>query len=75
MSPQLAEFFDFLRFPSISTDSRHREDVRRCAGFLVDKCRSMGLMTELHETPGHPILVARSAPKPGRPTVLIYGHY
>lgn len=75
MSPQLAEFFDFLRFPSISTDSRHRDDVRRCAEFLATKCRSMGLRTELHETPGHPILVASSVPKPGRPTVLIYGHY
>ncbi len=75
MTPQLAEFFDFLRFPSVSTDSRHREDVRRCAGFLVDKCRSMGLSAELHETPGHPIVVARSTPKPDRPTVLIYGHY
>lgn len=75
MSPQLAEFFDFLRFPSISTDRLHREDVRRCAGFLMDKFASMGLKAELHETPGHPILVARSAPKPGRPTVLVYGHY
>lgn len=75
MTPQLTEFFDFLRFPSISTDSRHREDVRRCAGFLMDKFTSMGLKPELHETPGHPIIVARSEPKADRPTVLIYGHY
>jgi acetylornithine deacetylase/succinyl-diaminopimelate desuccinylase-like protein len=75
MTPQLAEFFDFLRFPSVSTDSRHREDVRRCAEFLVAKFGSMGLAAQLHETPGHPIVVARSAPKPGRPTVLVYGHY
>lgn len=75
MSPQLAEFFDFLRFPSVSTDSRHREDVRRCAEFLLRKFTSMGLEAALHETPGHPIVFARSAPKPGRPTVLIYGHY
>lgn len=75
MTPHLAEFFDFLRFPSISTDSRHREDVRKCAGFLVEKFTRMGLKPELHETPGHPILVARSEVRPGRPTVLIYGHY
>jgi len=75
MTPQLTEFFDFLRFPSISTDSRHREDVRKCAGFLMDKFTSMGLKPELHETPGHPIIVARSEPKADRPTVLIYGHY
>lgn len=75
MTPHLSEFFDFLRFPSISTDSRHREDVRKCAGFLVEKFTRMGLKPELHETPGHPILVARSEVRPGRPTVLIYGHY
>ena len=75
MTPQLTEFFNFLRFPSISTDSRHREDVRKCAGFLMDKFTSMGLKPELHETPGHPIIVARSEPKADRPTVLIYGHY
>ncbi len=75
MSPQLSEFFDFLRFPSISTDSRHRDDVRKCAAYLMDKFLAMGLLAECHETPGHPIVVARSTPKPGRPTVLIYGHY
>jgi len=75
MTPQLTEFFEFLRFPSISTDSRHREDVRKCAGYLVGKFNRMGLKPELHETPGHPIIVARSEVKPGRPTVLIYGHY
>ena len=75
MTPQLTEFFEFLRFPSISTDSRHREDVRKCAGYLVEKFNRMGLKPELHETPGHPIIVARSEVKPGRPTVLIYGHY
>jgi len=75
MSPQLLEFFEFLRFPSISTDSRHRGDVRACAEFLLRKCRAMGLRAKLHETPDHPILVARSEPRPDRPTVLIYGHY
>lgn len=75
MSPQLTEFFDFLRFPSISTDSQHKSDVRACANFLLTKFTRMGLKPELHETPGHPVLVARSEPKPDRPTVLIYGHY
>ncbi len=75
MSPQLTEFFDFLRFPSISTDSRHKSDVRACANFLLTKFTRMGLKPELHETPGHPVIVARSVAKPDRPTVLIYGHY
>lgn len=75
MSPQLLEFFDFLRFPSVSTDSRHKEDVHACADFLMKKFIHMRFEPELHETPGHPIVVARSVMKPDRPTVLIYGHY
>lgn len=75
MTPQLSELFDFLRFPSISTDSRHREDMRHCVEFLRQKLASMGLDAQVHETPGHPILVAKSQRKPDRPTVMIYGHY
>ncbi len=72
---QLDEFFEFLRFPSISTDSRHKGDVDACADWLVEKFRSMGLNPEKHPTSGHPIVIARNEAKPDRPTVLIYGHY
>jgi len=72
---QLDEFFEFLRFPSISTDSRHKGDVDACADWLVEKFRSMGLKPEKHPTSGHPIVIARNEAKPDRPTVLIYGHY
>ncbi len=72
---QLDEFFEFLRFPSISTDSRHKGDVDACADWLVEKFRGMGLKPEKHPTSGHPIVIARNEAKPDRPTVLIYGHY
>ena len=75
MTPELTEFFEFLRFPSISTDSNHKEDVRNCADFLMQKFTRMGLTPELHETPGHPIVVSRNEKREDRPTVLIYGHY
>ena len=75
MTPHLSSLFEFLRFPSISTDSRHRPDVRACAGWLVGRLAGMGLAATLHETPGHPVVVARNAHRPGRPTVLVYGHY
>ncbi|HRX55085.1 MAG TPA: dipeptidase [Verrucomicrobiales bacterium] len=71
----LDDLLTHLRFPSISTDPAHQEDVRACADWLVAKCRSIGLTTELHPTPGHPVVIARSEAKPNRPTVLIYGHY
>jgi acetylornithine deacetylase/succinyl-diaminopimelate desuccinylase-like protein len=75
MTPELEDLFAFLRFPSISTDSRNAGDVRACAGWLVTKLTGMGLETTLHETPRHPVVVAKNAHKPGRKTVLIYGHY
>lgn len=75
MTEDLKTLFTFLSFPSVSTDSKHREDVRNCADWIVRKLSSMGLATELHETPGHPIVVARNEHQPDRKTVLIYGHY
>jgi len=75
LPPHLSSLFDFLRFPSISTDSRHCGDVRDCARWLVGQLESIGLDTRLDETPGHPVVVARNRHQPGRRTVLVYGHY
>ncbi len=75
MISPLEDLFTFLRFPSVSTDSRHADDVRACASWLIEKLSGMGLTTELHETPQHPIVVARNTHIAGRRTILIYGHY
>jgi acetylornithine deacetylase/succinyl-diaminopimelate desuccinylase-like protein len=71
----LQDLLTCLRFPSVSTDSRHREDVRACAEWLKAKLSGMGLEATMHETPGHPVLVAKNKHLPGRRTVLLYGHY
>ncbi len=71
----LEDLFTCLRFPSVSTDSKHREDVRACADWLVAKLSGMRLTTQLHETPGHPVIVAKNKHVAGRRTVLLYGHY
>jgi acetylornithine deacetylase/succinyl-diaminopimelate desuccinylase-like protein len=71
----LADLFSFLQFPSISTDSRHAGDVRGCAAWLVAKLNAMGLTAAMHDTPGHPVVLAKTAHQPGKRTVLIYGHY
>ena len=49
--------------------------MRDCAAWLLEKLTTMGLSAELHETPKHPVIIARNAHVPGRRTVLIYGHY
>ncbi len=75
MTHELENLFSFLRFPSVSTDSRHAGDVRACAEWLITKLASIGLTMELHETPMHPVVIARNEHVAGRRTVLIYGHY
>lgn len=72
---QLDLLFEFLRFPSVSTDPSRKGAVASCAEWLKGKLNEFGLKAEVHPTAGHPIVIARNEHKPGRRTVLIYGHY
>ena len=70
------ELFELLRIPSVSARSEHNDDVKRNAEWLAEKCRELGLQTEVYQTPGHPIVLAEwKHASAGAPTVLIYGHY
>ena len=71
----LNQYLDFLRFGSISTDSKFKDQIEGCAEWLRTKLSKIGLEVVRHETPGHPIIVGRGPHKEGRPTVLLYGHY
>lgn len=73
--PGLDDLLTLLRFPSVSTDPTRRGDVRACAEWLLARLSRLGLDAQLHETPGHPVVVARNQHQPGRRTVLLYGHY
>jgi acetylornithine deacetylase/succinyl-diaminopimelate desuccinylase-like protein len=66
----------FVRFPSVSAQPWHADDVRRCAAWLAHHLRSIGLEhVRVVATRGHPIVTADWLHAPGAPTVLIYGHY
>ncbi len=72
----LSELFDLLRIPSVSADSKHKDDVRKAALFVVNKLKEAGAdKVELMETGGHPIVFGEKTVDPSRPTVLVYGHY
>src|SRR2546428_12336909 len=73
MDSHVSQLLDFLRFPSISTDRAHADDVSACGEWLFQKFRSIGLAAEVHGTPGHPIVVARTLMRPARGTLLIFG--
>jgi acetylornithine deacetylase/succinyl-diaminopimelate desuccinylase-like protein len=74
-SPALNDLFTLLRYASVSTDSKHDADTRAAADWLCSKLNSIGLEAALHETPRHPVIIARNKHVPGRRTVLLYGHY
>ncbi|HLT80846.1 MAG TPA: dipeptidase [Cyclobacteriaceae bacterium] len=70
------ELFEWLRIPSVSADSRHKQDVRNAAEFLKAKFQAIGVdHAELCETGGHPIVFAEKKVNPSAPTILVYGHY
>lgn len=70
------ELKDFLRIPSVSAKSEHRDDMRRAAEWLVDRMLEAGLTTaELIPTPGHPVVLGEWRGAEGAPTLLVYGHY
>jgi acetylornithine deacetylase/succinyl-diaminopimelate desuccinylase-like protein len=70
------ELSAFLSIPSISTLPSHAADCRRAAQWLEDEFRRLGCpVVELLEGRGHPVVWAEGPAVPGRPTLLIYGHY
>lgn len=74
----LAQLLDLLRIPSISALSQYRPEVRRAAEWVADDLRAIGLhAVELipDAEGGHPLVYAEWLDAPGKPTVLLYGHY
>jgi len=74
MNP-VEDLIEFLRFQSVSADRAYRAQVIECANWLEERFRKMGLSTQRFSTPGNPVIVACNERKPGRKTLLIYGHY
>jgi acetylornithine deacetylase/succinyl-diaminopimelate desuccinylase-like protein len=72
----VTELQDFVRIPSISAQPERAPDVGQCADWLAAHLRHIGLAPVMViRTAGHPIVYAAWLGAPGRPTVLIYGHY
>ena len=71
----LDDLVSYLKFPSVSTDSHYKENVRDCAEWLSSKIDEVGLEASIHETPGHPIVIGKNKHSEDKPTVMIYGHY
>jgi acetylornithine deacetylase/succinyl-diaminopimelate desuccinylase-like protein len=68
----LDDLFRLIAQPSISAQD---VGVRECADLFVDVLQDAGFSARLMPTAAHPVIYAEWLGAPGRPTVLIYGHY
>ena len=70
------ELKTLLAIPSISALPEHQGDVRKCAEWVADQMRRIGLENvRLIETPGNPVVYGDWLHAEGAPTILFYGHY
>lgn len=67
---------NFVAIPSISSDPRHIDDMRRAAAFLEQTLSNWGFSAEVMESSGgHPMVVGRYHAGDALPTIAMYGHY
>ena len=72
----LNELKEFLRIPSISSLSEHKEDIQEAAKWLVKAFEKLNLENiSITQTAGHPVVYADWLHAEGKPTILFYGHY
>src|SRR5262245_21544907 len=68
----LDQLLDYLRMPSISA---HGLGMASVAAFLVECLDALGMQARAIPTAGWPMVYGRRDDAPGKPTVLLYGHY
>jgi acetylornithine deacetylase/succinyl-diaminopimelate desuccinylase-like protein len=72
----LAELVEFAAIPSVSTDPAHAADIGAAARWVANALSSAGpFSVRTIPTTGNPVVYAEWLGAPGKPTVLVYGHY
>ncbi|MGB8520036.1 MAG: dipeptidase [Candidatus Tumulicola sp.] len=71
----LAELKRLIAIPSVSADPERTGEVARCCDRLIERMREAGLDARKLETGGNPLAYGEWLGAPGKPTVLVYGHY
>ncbi|MCF1709092.1 M20/M25/M40 family metallo-hydrolase [Tabrizicola sp. J26] len=70
----LDRLFQTVRIKSISTDPAYAGETRACAEWHSKDLEAIGFKSEVRDTPGHPIVLAKNHDAKGT-KVLFYGHY
>ncbi len=72
----LHELKELLAIPSVSSQSDRKPEMLRAAEWLKNHALGIGLQNvQILETEGHPVVYADWLGAPGKPTLLLYGHY
>lgn len=66
---------NYVRFPSVSTDSAFAEGMEGARDYAIGLLEELGFTVERVETGLHPILYAERMGNPDWPHVVLYGHY
>jgi acetylornithine deacetylase/succinyl-diaminopimelate desuccinylase-like protein len=70
------ELLAFLHIPSISALPEHTADVLQAAQWVAARMHAAGIEAiQVLPTAGHPVVYGEWLHAPGKPTVLIYGHF
>ncbi len=70
------ELKQFVAIPSVSALPEHRTDVQAAAQWVARRLSRMGIEhVALLSTEGTPVVYGDWLHAPGKPTILIYGHY
>src|SRR5262245_43572141 len=66
----------FAAIPSVSTDPAHAVDIDRAARWVAEAMSGAGpLAVRTIPTAGNPVVYGEWLGAPGKPTVIVYGHY
>lgn len=72
----LNELIDLLKIPSVSADSKHKDDVLKTAEAVKQRLIAAGAdKVEVSPTKGFPVVYGEKIIDPKKPTVIVYGHY
>src|SRR5579884_1978188 len=71
----LNELIELVSIPSVSTLPEHRPDMQRAARWLVDRLNTIGIKAETVGSEEFPLVYGEWLNAPGKPTILVYGHY
>ena len=75
-SRYVQELTEVLRIPSVSTDPNKKGDIARTAEWMRARLARAGCTkVEIHATEKHPVVYGEWLGAPGKPTLLVYGHY